>query len=213
MKLSRWLMIGLVAVFYVLALSLYTRMPDPMVSHWNAAGEADGYMSRFWGMFLLPFMVTGLALLLFFIPRIDPLKANIARFRSTYDWFIAVFLVYMLYIYVITLLWNLGYSFDFTILLVPAMAALFFFIGVLLGRAKRNYFIGIRTPWTLSNDVVWDRTHQLGARLFKLAAVLILLGIFWPNLSIYFIMVPVIVVAVVTIVASYFFYRRVTFSK
>lgn len=81
-------MIGLVAVFYILALSLYSRMPDPMVSHWNAAGEADGYMSRFWGMFLLPFMVTGLALLLFFIPRIDPLKANIARFRSTYDWFI-----------------------------------------------------------------------------------------------------------------------------
>jgi uncharacterized membrane protein len=93
------------------------------------------------------------------------------------------------------------------------MAALFFFIGVLLGRAKRNYFIGIRTPWTLSNDVVWDRTHQLGARLFKLAAVLILLGIFWPNLSIYFIMVPVIVVAVATIVASYFFYRQVTSGK
>jgi len=142
LKISRWLMLVLLAAFYILALSLYDRMPDPMVSHWNAQGAADGYISRFWGMFLLPFIVTGLMLLLTAVPLIDPLKANIARFRSTYDWFMVVFLGYMLYVYVMTLMWNLGYRFDFIVVMIPAMAAFFFFIGVLIGRARRNYFIG-----------------------------------------------------------------------
>lgn len=209
MKLSRWLMFVLIAAFFVLALALYGRMPEPMASHWNAAGDVDGYISRFWGVFLLPFTVVGLTLLLSVIPAIDPLRANIERFRETYDWFVVVFLGYMLYIYIMTLLWNLGVRFDFGLLLVPAMAGLFFFIGVLVERARRNYFIGIRTPWTLANDEVWNRTHKLGGTLFKASAVLILLGLFWPDLIIWFIMVPVFLAAIVSIVASYLFYRQV----
>jgi uncharacterized membrane protein len=209
MKLSRWFVVILLAAFYILAFTLYSRMPDPMASHWNAEGTVDGYMSRFWGVFLMPFIVTGLSLLFFVIPRIDPLKSNIARFRATYDWFIVVFIVYMLYVYVGTMIWNLGYRFDFTQLLLPAMAVLFFFIGVLLEKAKRNYFIGIRTPWTLANDEVWDRTHKLGGMLFKVAAVVSLVGIFFPDLAMWFIMVPIISVSAVTIVASYIYYRRV----
>jgi uncharacterized membrane protein len=209
MKLSRWLMFVLIAAFFVLALALYGRMPEPMASHWNAVGDVDGYISRFWGVFLLPFTVVGLTLLLSVIPAIDPLRANIERFRETYDWFVVVFLGYMLYIYIMTLLWNLGVRFDFGLLLVPAMAGLFFFIGVLVERARRNYFIGIRTPWTLANDEVWNRTHKLGGTLFKASAVLILLGLFWPDLIIWFIMVPVFLAAIVSIVASYLFYRQV----
>ena len=213
MRPSRWLAVILLAAFYVLAVALYNRMPDPMASHWNAEGTVDGYTSRFWGMFLMPFIVTGLALLFVVIPRIDPLKANIARFRDTYEWFVAAFLGYMLYIYVMTLAWNLGYSFDFSRMMVPAMAGLFFFIGVLIGRARRNYFIGIRTPWTLANDEVWDRTHKLGGVLFKAAALISLLGIFFPDLAIWFIIAPVVAVSVVTTAASYIIYRRVMAGK
>jgi uncharacterized membrane protein len=213
LKISRIITLALVVVFYILALVLYNRLPDPMVSHWNAQGVADGYMSRFWGVFLLPFIVTGIAALLLFIPRIDPLKANIAKFRGVYDWFIAVFTGYMLYIYVLTLLWNLNANLELMQFLVPGMAALFFFAGVLMEKARRNYFIGIRTPWTLSNDEVWDRTHKLGGRLFKIGALITLLGIFWPDLAIWFIMVPVLLAALVSIGASYFYYQQVTAAK
>ena len=154
MKISRALMPVLLAAFYVLALSLYARMPEPMVSHWNAGGIADGYISRFWGMMLMPLMTTGLTLVLFFIPRIDPLKANIAKFRAAYDWFIVFLIGYMLYLYVLTLLWNLGTRFDILQVMVPAIAVPLFAAGLLVERARRNYFIGIRTPWTLSNDEV-----------------------------------------------------------
>jgi uncharacterized membrane protein len=159
-------------------------------------------------MFLLPLVATGLALLLSLLPKVDPLKANIARFRGAYDWFIVFFTGYLLYLYVLTLLWNLGARFDFMVLMVPAIAILLFAVGLLVERARRNYFIGIRTPWTLASDEVWARTHRLGGKLFKIAAILTLPGIFWPGLAIWFIAAPVLLVTVVLIVASYVYYRQ-----
>ena len=213
MKISRALMPVLLAAFYILALSLYSRMPEQMVSHWNASGVADGYISRFWGMMLMPLLTTGLTLLLFFLPRIDPLKANIARFRAAYDWFIVLFIAYMLYLYILTLLWNLGARFDILQVMVPAIAVLLFAAGLLVERAKRNYFIGIRTPWTLASDEVWMRTHRLGGLLFKTAALVTLLGVLWPGLAIWFILVPILLVTAALIIASYVFFREVTAGK
>ena len=208
MKPRRWLLVFLIAVFYILAFALYSRMPDPMVTHWDSHGVANGYMSRFWGMFLVPFMITGITLLLLAVPNIDPLKSNITRFRGTYEWFIVFFVFYFLYIYVISLLWNAGYHLDFMLLLVPAMAIFFFLVGELISKAKRNYFIGIRTPWTLASDEVWDRTHRVGGRLFKIGAVITLLGIFFPKLAVWFLLVPLSVVSVAVVVLSYVYFRQ-----
>ncbi|MCL2149528.1 MAG: SdpI family protein [Dehalococcoidia bacterium] len=210
MRLNRWLLLFFLVAFYALALVLYNRMPDPMTSHWNAQGAADGYISRFWGMFLFPIMTTGLALLLLAIPQIDPLKENIRRFRTTYDWAIVFIVGFMLYIYGLTLLWNLGTQFDFMQLLVPAAAILYFFLGVLLGKAKRNYLIGIRTPWTLNNEDVWNRTHKIGGLIFKAAALFTLPGVFWPGLAVWFVVGPILLAAIVLIAASYIIHQRVT---
>jgi uncharacterized membrane protein len=210
MKFSRIMLIVLLVAFYALALALYSRMPDPMASHWGAQGEVNGYISRFWGMFLVPFITTGLVLLFLAIPLIDPLKANIAKFRGYFDWFVAIFTGYMLFLYILTLLWNLGYRFDMFQMMLPVIAVFFFFMGVLVSKAKRNYFIGIRTPWTLNNDEVWDRTHRFGGRAFKIAAVISLLGVFWTEVAIWFLLVPIIIVAVVTVIYSYVIYQKVT---
>ena len=196
------------AVFFIVGGLFYPYMPEVMASHWNAHGQADGYMSRFWGVFLFPLMAVGLAFLLVLIPRLDPLKANVEKFKKTYHGFIAVFLVYFLYIYVLSLLLNLGMNLDMIQLLLPAMALFLYFLGVLLGRAKRNWFIGIRTPWTLISDSVWDKTHRLGGILFKIAAALTLLGLVLPDWTFYFFLVPVLLVTVFTIVYSYLVYRQ-----
>ena len=86
----------LISAALVVGLLLYARLPDPMPSHWNAAGEIDGYMSKFWGIFLMPIVTVVLVPLFLIIPRIDPLKANIAKFRGVFNWFIVVFVAYML---------------------------------------------------------------------------------------------------------------------
>ena len=79
-------------------------------------------------------------------------------------------------------------------------------MGQLITKAKRNYFIGIRTPWTLSSDTVWDKTHQLGGKLFIAAGAISLFGAFFPDAAIFFIMIPVLFVTLFTVLYSYFLY-------
>jgi uncharacterized membrane protein len=137
----------------VASAAIYPRLPEMAASHWNTAGQVDGYMPRFWAAFLMPLVSIGLLLLFLVIPAIDPLKANIAKFRTYYNAFIALIIVFMLFIHAITLAWNLGYDqFNIGNAIIPAVGVILIFAGVIMMKAKRNFFIGIRTPWTLSDD-------------------------------------------------------------
>jgi uncharacterized membrane protein len=165
-------------------------------------------MSRFWGVFLVPLIAGGLFLLFLIVPQIDPLKANIAKFRETFNTFIVLMTVFLLYLYGLTLAWNLGYQFDMGRMLLPAMGLFVFYSGILIGKAKRNWFIGIRTPWTLSNDKVWEETHRLGAILFKAAGGLAFVGAFLGPYAWLFVFVPLIGSALFLVVYSYLLYQR-----
>jgi uncharacterized membrane protein len=92
--------------------------------------------------------------------------------------------------------------------LSPAFAILFYYTGILIENAKRNWFIGIRTPWTMSSDKVWDKTHKVGGKLYKIAGVVTLLAIFFETYAIYIIVVPLIMVSIYTVVYSYFEYQK-----
>ena len=196
----------------LVGIALWDRLPDPMASHWNASDLVDGYMPKFWGVFLMPLTTLGLFLLFLAIPNIDPLKANIAQFREIFNLFIALFVGFMIYIYFLTLLWNLGYTgFEMSEAMLPALGILFFFIGYLLRKAKRNYFIGIRTPWTLSSDKVWDETHRLGSVLYMISGVLAFAGSFLGGMTTFwFIIVPLMVSTIISLIYSYVLYRRET---
>jgi uncharacterized membrane protein len=194
----------------LVGIALWDRLPEQMASHWDANDQVNGYMSRFWSVFLMPLITTGLFLLFLAIPNIDPLKANIAQFRETFNLFIVLFVGFMLYIYFLTLLWNLGYTgFNMSEAMLPALGLLFFFLGYLMRKSKRNFFIGIRTPWTLSSDRVWDETHRVGSVLFMISGVLAFLGSFFGGMTAFwFIFVPMMVSVLVTLVYSYILYQR-----
>jgi len=198
----------LIAAALVVGLLLYARLPDPMPSHWNAAGEIDGYMSKFWGIFLMPIVTIVLVPLFLIIPRIDPLKANIAKFRGVFNWFIVVFVAYMLFVYALTLAASLGYQFNMTVMLLPVIGLLFIGAGYMMSKAKRNFFIGIRTPWTLSSETVWDETHKLGSKMFMAGGVVTILGVFLGENGIWLMMFAVLAAAFVPIVYSYILWRR-----
>ena len=163
-KTTSIIALTMIALALLVGIALWDQLPDPMASHWNANDQVDGYMSKFWGVFLLPLMTLGMFVLFMAVPNIDPLKANIAQFRETFNVFILLIIAFMLYIYGLTLAWSLGYQdFNMSTAMLPFMGVLFIAIGFMLRKAKRNFFIGIRTPWTLSSDTVWDKTHQLGS--------------------------------------------------
>jgi uncharacterized membrane protein len=200
----------LVVLATLVGVAAYPRLPQQVASHWNTQNQVNGYLSRFWGAFLMPILAVGMFLLFLLIPAIDPLKANVAKFRGTFNAFIALVIAFVVYMQFLTLIWNLGYHFNMGAAMLPALGLLFIFAGVLIGKAKRNWFIGIRTPWTLSSDKVWDETHHLGAKLFIGSGILTLVGAFFERYALWFILVPVLESAVFLVVYSYLLYRHET---
>jgi uncharacterized membrane protein len=197
----------------VASAAIYPRLPEMAASHWNAAGQVDGYMPRFWAAFLMPLVSIGLLLLFLAIPAIDPLKANIAKFRSYYNAFIALIIVFMLFIHAITLAWNLGYDqFNIGNAIIPAVGLILIFAGVITMKAKRNFFIGIRTPWTLSDDTVWEETHKLGGKLFIAAGIITMLSVFLGERGIWIMLPAALLAGLVPVVYSYIVWRRIVKS-
>ena len=200
--------IALIIISFIISIYFYNLFPEKIASHWNTSGEVDSYMSKGIGLFLFPIVSLAILLLFLFIPLIDPLKKNIVKFRKYFDWFILLIIFFLFYIYLLTIFWNLGYEFNMNLALIPALGFLFYFIGILIEKSKRNWFVGIRTPWTLSSDKVWDKTHKLGGKLFKISGIIAIIGIFFEKYIIWFVLIPVLISVVWTFVYSYVEYRK-----
>lgn len=212
LKTTEILIFLMVIVAFVVAKLFYLYLPvqTQIVSHWNASGEPDGYMNKFWGIFTLPIMMLVMSVLYFLVPKLDPLKSNLELFRKQYDRFWIFMFLFFMYIYGLQMAWNLGLRFDFALAMVPAMLAVWYFAGDLIENSKRNWFVGIKTPWTLSSDFVWEKTHKFGGKLFKISAVVLaILGMILKS-EIYFIVfiVSALAVSVVPIVYSYQLYNK-----
>jgi len=197
-----------VLVAFMISFFVYDRVPEMMASHWDTQGRVNGYISRFWGLAIMPLVSLFILLLYAIIPKIDPLRANIASFKKYFDGFILVLVLFFFYLHVLTIAWNLQYSFDMTVAIMPAIAVLLFYSGVMMEKSKKNWFIGIRTPWTLSSDRVWEKTHKMGGMLFKITAVLTLFGIAFPGIAVYLLLFPLLATVVFTIVYSYYVYQK-----
>ena len=208
-KLSLILISLLILAGIVVSIAVYPMLPEQVASHWDANDHVNGYMSRFWGVALMPLITIGLALLFMVIPSIDPLKANIVQFREYFNGFIVLIVAFMLYVHGLTLAYNLGYIFRISLAMIPAMGLLFAFVGVMMSKAKRNFFIGIRTPWTLSSDEVWDKTHALGSKLFIAAGFGSLLTVFLGENGFWLMMALIMGAAFVPVIYSYVLYRQV----
>jgi uncharacterized membrane protein len=195
---------------FAVGIYAYPQLPENVASHWNIEGKVDGYMPKFLGVFLLPSMAAGVTLLFIAIPRIEPLKSNLEQFKEHYNGFIVVILAFFFYLYLLTILWNAGVTFSLMQLLTPAIGIVIYASGVLVEKAKRNWFVGIRTPWTLSNETVWKKTHEQGGKLFKIAGAMSIIGVlFGSYLTFLFMLVPVLSVAVYSIVYSYVEYQKI----
>jgi len=209
-KLTTIVVLVIIVGITIAGAVLWNQLPGQMASHWNENDQVDGYMSKFWGVYMMPLITLGLFLIFLLIPNIDPLKANIAQFRGTFNLFITVIIAFMAYVHVLTLRWNLGYT-DLGIgkAMLPAMGLLFILIGSMIRKAKRNWFIGIRTPWTLSSDSVWDEIHRLGGILFIVSGVIAMIGGFFGGMVAFWsIMIPIFGTSIFLVIYSYVLYQR-----
>ena len=210
MRKSQIFIIVIIFISFLVSFVYYPRMPEKIASHWDIDGEVNGYSSKFWGIALFPILLVILGLIFFLIPRIDPLKENIKKFIGYFDGLIILLFLFLLWLEFQVILWNLGTKINPILTMPIAFTIIFFYIGILLENAKRNWTVGIRTPWTISNDIVWDNTHKLGAILFKIAGLLCILGIIFQKYAFFIVLSPVIIFSIILVIYSFFEYERQT---
>ena len=181
-----------------LALYYYNQMPERVPIHWNAQGKVDGYGGKDIYLWMGPgFMVFGL-LLAGGLPYLSPAKFKIDTFKDTFHTIIFFVLMLMAYINVLTMYVALHPGEDLGRWLVGGIFVFFSLVGNMMGRVKQNFYVGIRTPWTLANEEVWKRTHRLAGKLWFVGglagAALAVLGGFIVAIVLLFVMVFIPVV-------------------
>jgi len=168
---NRWLAVWVLLAATAASALLWPLLPDRIVTHWNAAGVADGWSSRTTAVLIGPAAIAALTLVFQLLPRIDPRRANYAKFQDVY-WLVANTLVlFVAVLHLVVLGAGAGARIDVLRVLGAGVAVLMIVLGNFFGRIQPNWFMGIRTPWTLDNPEVWRKTHRVAAWLFVLAGV------------------------------------------
>lgn len=187
----------------------YPHLPDKVPTHWNAAGEVDGWGSAFQGAFMLPLMMLGIFILLIVLPKIDPKRKSYALMGRAYSIIVLVIMVFLTVVYFGTLGNALGYFKGFPSVIQVGVGALFIILGNYMGKIKHNYFLGIRTPWTLASEEVWYRTHRMAGPFWVVAGLLLMFTSFLPAS----ILSKVILILIFGVIAIPTIYSFVIFKK
>ncbi len=191
-----------------LAIVINPILPERIVSHWDTQGNPNGTMPKTWGLFLMPIISVVLFLFFLIFPNIDPRSKNIEKFREYFDRFIVSLFVFLFYIFTLVIFWNIGSLVPIIPFFSVALGLFFFSVGSLLEHAELNWTVGIRTPWTLSSESVWKKTHALGGKLFKIASAVIIASILVPQYSFIIVISAIILAALVSLVYSYILYSK-----
>jgi uncharacterized membrane protein len=168
-----WILLGTNAVIFLILFVLFNeRLPDVMGSHYNFRGEQDGTMPK-WGFWLM-YIGVGVALpaIMSVMRYADPRRDNYVRFEGYFyimRWAISLFLHCVLLVVILT---NLDYKLPIINLVLGGIGLLWMVIGNRMGQLRSNFFIGVRTPWALTDENNWRLTHRLSARLWFLAGLI-----------------------------------------
>ena len=206
--MRKWIPGVLVAAAYAFSAAVYSRLPARVPSHWGMHG-VNGYTPRAAAAVMLPTLALVVWALMRWLPSIDPRRANYARFQSSYDAVVVAIVALVTALHVVMLGIALGWPLRMEVVAPAAVGAMFLVVGNVLPRARPNWFFGIRTPWTLSSDHVWERTHRVGGWVMTACGVVVIAAAFVGNRAAVIAitaMVPVMLVGVVGY--SYVLWRR-----
>lgn len=200
----------LIVIMFLVGIAFYSSpcLPDRMPTHWSATGEVDGFSSKGFAVFFFPAVTLAVYLLMLFIPFIDPLRENYKKFAGVYYGFRLVLVLFFCLLYFYTLAAGLGFKMNINFFIIPLLSLLFIAIGFFLPKMKKNWFCGIRTPWTLQSDEVWEKTHQFGGKSFIVAGILSLLSVFSGSYALWVFIVIILGGAFIPAFYSYFLYRK-----
>lgn len=205
---SRWFGLGVAILLIAFTVAVFPRLPAQIPTHWDLSGRADGWSPKFPGIVLLPLTVLGTWASGWFLPHLDP-RREYERFGATWWLLINVVTLFLGLMGVLVLGVGLGWPIDIGMVGPLLTGVLFVGLGNYLPRVRANWWLGVRTPWTLSSDHVWQRTHRLAGWTFVVGGLLMMATVFLPRVSRGWVMpLAVIVAALVPVVYSYLVWRE-----
>lgn len=167
MKTKTAMMTGTVltlgAILY--ALALWPSLPARVPTHWDMAGRVDAYGDKLWAAFALPGVMALLVAMMPALPRLSPRGFAVEPFRETFNYLLLVTVALFGYLHIVTMQAALHPGFDFGRVMIAGLFLFLAVMGNVMGKVRRNFWMGVRTPWTLASDAVWIATHRLAARL------------------------------------------------
>lgn len=186
----------------------YSSLPDNLATHWGLNGSANDYQTKANAMMMLIGIMIILYILMVIIPKIDP-KNNYKTFIRPYMAIFNTMFAVLFVINLITILTGLGYDLPISYLGNFIVGVIFMVFGNFIQIVKPNFFLGIRTPWTLSSERVWKDTHRVSSKLFVLAGMLMMLAAFLPPVyRVSVIFIAAIGCIILSLLYSYIVYQR-----
>jgi uncharacterized membrane protein len=183
-------------------------MPDTVPVHWGINGQADRFGSKWESALIMPIIMITMIGLTVILPAISPKNFEIERFRSTYAYIMLLCNIMMSAMHILILEASAGSKVDIGRFIVAIIFAFFALLGNVMGKVRQNFYIGIRTPWTLSNERVWDESHRRAGRLWFFGgiagAILALVGLPVPGS-----IALLIIMSFVPIIDSYLISKRI----
>lgn len=201
--------VALLALCFILSFFFFDAFPERVPTHWNFAGEPDGWSSRAFAAFFFPVLILAIYCLFLVIPKLDPKSERYAEFRKPFHVFKGAIVALLSFIYVVASLAAIGYDIPMNQVVPVAIGVMFVVLGNYFGKVKQNWFMGIRTPWTLGSEEIWQKTHRLGGKIFVGGGIaLALSGFVLPAKQMPVFIAVLVALLILPMGYSYVLYRR-----
>lgn len=207
--------IALIIASFLIIFLVYNKLPDKIPIHWNIDGEIDGYGPKFFATLMpIGFMII-IWVFMRVLPKIDPRKDNYVKFEKSYEIIISSIITVFFVIQLITLAAGLGYKIYVDKIISIVIALMLIILGNYMPKMKSNFFCGIKTPWTLSSELSWKKTHRLGGKLAVASGFIILISsLFFRGQILFIVFITLTLIAtMVPVVASYFYAKSDNLNK
>ncbi|HMH84360.1 MAG TPA: SdpI family protein [Gemmatimonadaceae bacterium] len=207
--MRKWIPLLIISAAFIASAIAYPRLPEIIPTHWNMDGQPDDWSSRAFGALITPVILLFVWGFVRVLPAIDPRGANYAKFGGAFEAIFDSLMLFLLGMHIVLLRAGLGYPVQIQRIAPFGIGVLLIVIGNLLPRCRPNWFVGIRTPWTLSSDRVWEKTHRIGGRLFVAAGFLIAVAaLFWVQWVHVVLITSILLATAAVLIYSYLEWKR-----
>lgn len=203
--------IGIIVTMFVITIVNYKSLPQQIPVHWNIKGEVDNYLRKNpFSASLMPLLALGLWILFLILPNIDPKKDKYEKFEDVYQIIKNSIILILGLMHIILILNSTGHHLPVEKFVPGSVSILFIILGNFMGKIRQNYFVGIKLPWTIDNEEVWNKTHRFSGRIWVICGIVALISVFFnPTITATVFSVCLILMIIFPLVYSYSIHQKI----